>query len=1073
MKSKPLKKAGGYLMIWLLLFVSFATLTGQDFDLSSRPKMPDEDKKISTNSMIPVVEKQDEVSRTASFNDEPLSGPVPESLMIPGEGRITGVTKIAIPITGNSTDEIQLLTPVDEPPVPAKSTGTLSYANDGNYTIPTSNYITTVFTCSETLPEGAVVTGFMYSVRIDDNGDENDFYPYDYEIYLSSETHFSASGYYYLRIFDNPGSTGSHTDDGCDDDVGNDTDINLVQRTTSAFNGEDATEWFSVRFVDNFGATSGNGILDWVYVWVSWEAPDPNLIANYTPTNWDGPIVVSDATGTNTDAEAFYTGVTYYIDFAIINRDQDIDESFTDELWVDGMYQNHWTYSGLNKNYYYAVLDQPKVFSTAGEHYVATWADSYDVIDESNESDNIMYKYFDVYGPPAAPTLSLPGNGSACKGSVVGFDWDEPEGTVSYRLLVDDDPGWGSPLMDLAGITSSFYTKSGFLPGTTYYWAVQGTNPAGNSSWSSVNHFSTAPVILPSPDLMSPADEASCQSLTPTLEWYGVSGAESYAFQVDDNSDFSSPLYDYDGIGSTVFSISGLSLGTTYYWRAAAKNSCGRPSEWSDTYEFTTLWYPAAPVLSGPADEAACQATSLSLSWGSVSGASGYHLVVDNNSDLGSPEINEVAVAGTSYALSGLSGGSTYYWTVRATNSCGVNGDWATSREFYTTMAAPSAVTLSAPADGSTCQAVPPSLSWAAATHADHYILQVDNNDNFSSPEYYKDDVSGTSQSVTGLSEGTTYYWRSKAVNGCGTEGPWSSVNDFTTTISSVAIPAPASPVDEATCQALNTTLSWASASNAVSYALQLDDNADFSSPLVDQSVAGTSYNCSGLSETTEYFWRVKGVGSCSMESDWTTSRSFQTGSAGLDAPELSSPADMSGDQSLSLTLSWDAVGDATVYQVQLDDNEDFSSPLLDEQLSGTSIEASGLAEETSYYWHVQAAAACASSDWSATWEFETLGGEDPPDAIEVTEGLGYSLKQNQPNPFTESSCIEFSIPVDAGVTFEVVSMEGKLIFSRTQFYQTGKHMFVLRAGQLPASGVYIYRMKTNDFVDTRLCIVR
>jgi len=66
---------------------------------------------------------------------------------------------------------------------------------------------------------------------------------------------------------------------------------------------------------------------------------------------------------------------------------------------------------------------------------------------------------------------------------------------------------------------------------------------------------------------------------TPTAT--GTEGITSFDFQVDDNSDFSSPVYNYTEWSTTSYNVSGLATGT-YYVRARAREM-GLVGAWSST----------------------------------------------------------------------------------------------------------------------------------------------------------------------------------------------------------------------------------------------------------------------------------------------------------------------------------------------------------------------------------------------------------------------------------------------------------------------------------------------------------
>ena len=61
------------------------------------------------------------------------------------------------------------------------------------------------------------------------------------------------------------------------------------------------------------------------------------------------------------------------------------------------------------------------------------------------------------------------------------------------------------------------------------------------------------------------------------------------------------------------------------------------------------------------------------------------------------------------------------------------------------------------------------------------YQLQVDNNEDFSSPEV-EDVAASTTRELTALGNGL-YYWRVRAINMNGIPGEWSLVWNFTVNV--------------------------------------------------------------------------------------------------------------------------------------------------------------------------------------------------------------------------------------------------------------------------------------------------
>jgi hypothetical protein len=79
-----------------------------------------------------------------------------------------------------------------------------------------------------------------------------------------------------------------------------------------------------------------------------------------------------------------------------------------------------------------------------------------------------------------------------------------------------------------------------------------------------------------------------------------------------------------------------------------------------------------------------------------------------------------------------------------------------------------------------------------------------------------------------------------------------------------------------------------------------------------------------------------------------------------------------------------------------------------------------------------------------------------------------FALFQNYPNPFNPSTKIKFALPVKTQLQLNVYNMLGEKVaevFSGT--LEGGFHEFVFDAVNL-SSGVYIYRIESGKFTDSK-----
>jgi subtilisin-like proprotein convertase family protein len=124
---------------------------------------------------------------------------------------------------------------------------------------------------------------------------------------------------------------------------------------------------------------------------------------------------------------------------------------------------------------------------------------------------------------------------------------------------------------------------------------------------------------------------------------------------------------------------------------------------------------------------------------------------------------------------SAVAGSSTITVNGSATASPGHS---ATSQLLITT-GAPAAPTLSGPANGATGVSTAPTLTWTASANTASYTLEIATDAGFTTIVQTVPGITTTSQAVSGLLPNTPYFWRVKALNGCGSTA--SSAFSFTT----------------------------------------------------------------------------------------------------------------------------------------------------------------------------------------------------------------------------------------------------------------------------------------------------
>ncbi len=94
------------------------------------------------------------------------------------------------------------------------------------------------------------------------------------------------------------------------------------------------------------------------------------------------------------------------------------------------------------------------------------------------------------------------------------------------------------------------------------------------------------------------------------------------------------------------------------------------------------------------------------------------------------------------------------------------------------------------------------------------------------------------------------------------------------------------------------------------------------------------------------------------------------------------------------------------------------------------------------------------------------LGTEDVPSP------QNFSLQANYPNPFNPSTRIGYTLARQAAVRLSVFDMSGREVAVLADGVQTrGSHVVTFKAGRLP-SGIYFYRLRAGDHMETRRMIL-
>jgi hypothetical protein len=271
----------------------------------------------------------------------------------------------------------------------------------------------------------------------------------------------------------------------------------------------------------------------------------------------------------------------------------------------------------------------------------------------------------------AVPVASA---GTGATATQITASWGAAANATKYLLDVSTDAAFGSFVtaaaktyngFDVGNVTS--VAVAGLTANTTYYYRLRASNGCGASAFSNVISYATLPAV-PAAPVAAAGTGAGCTQIT--ANWSGTTGATDYLFDLATNSNFNGGSFvgvykDFSTAGATSLTVTGLTAGTTYFYRVRASNS-GGASAYSGTITYATLT--AAPGTPGTINglQAVCaNAPGVAYSVTAVANASTYNWSL--------PAGATIATGSGSNAITVNFGTTSGNVSVTASNGCGTS----------------------------------------------------------------------------------------------------------------------------------------------------------------------------------------------------------------------------------------------------------------------------------------------------------------------------------------------------------------------------------------------------------------
>jgi hypothetical protein len=490
---------------------------------------------------------------------------------------------------------------------------------------------------------------------------------------------------------------------------------------------------------------------------------------------------------------------------------------------------------------------------------------------------------------PAAPSGLSPSGGSVSANPILS--WSRVKAATGYDVEVSESSSFASTLYTVT-TTNNRATPTAQLPMSKVWWRVRTRTSAGTSSWATASFNRSK---LSGPTLLSPVDGKLLKQPEdpPLLRWEAISGATSYAVEVDRGETA-------DWVDSTTYTTQTTSLvlpdpqeNGLYWWRVRAELGAGQSTHSSGARSYRVG---PLPVVTGTSPSNGSAVEEVVLEWDPVPGAVSYDIRVSTDSSFNTI-IDSKIVKGTRYSPAKTYDVDDYWWQVRARNIFGKAMEWhevQDKHQFRRTWEGDGAVPkLLHPADTMSPVAGDDFYyQWTPSRLATRYRLDVGEDPNFSPGTFSSCFTTQTTYTPGKLRDAcmpesmVPYYWRVKALDSWKGEtnteiqGIYSSIHRFTYSPGLVTQIAPLTGADGTPAVVDIPTLRWEPARDAVRYEVQVKWSGG-SNTVVTHSTSWTATTSAGAKldpSKGPFTWTVRAIDHDSKKSSlpvFSTGESF------------------------------------------------------------------------------------------------------------------------------------------------------------------------------------------------------
>lgn len=324
-------------------------------------------------------------------------------------------------------------------------------------------------------------------------------------------------------------------------------------------------------------------------------------------------------------------------------------------------------------------------------------------------------------------------------------------------------------------LTNTFQPRVAYEDNESYYWRVRMRYERYSTQASQFDYGPWSPAMrfkLESRPVGNPTlSTGTLANTTPTFRWDRVEGASGYKIQIDNDSNFSSPIFNRDLSGTSYTPITPLADGT-YYWRVATRRSTSILGQWTPTMSFVKQ--SLTPVPLSPINNVVINFQP-TFKWTAILtptatprvAAPLYRLQIDKDPNFGDPIVFTTESTALTLPKGKSIADGTWYWRVAVIDSNNNVGAFSQVQQFYKEYLTPK---LLQPGQNGVISGAT-SFEWAPVEGAAYYRIEIDDDPLFNSTLAYETD--NTKYTPTKALTAKEYYWRVRIYDQDGKPGPF------------------------------------------------------------------------------------------------------------------------------------------------------------------------------------------------------------------------------------------------------------------------------------------------------------